>query len=284
MGRSRSTLLLLVLSAAMAMVGLWLMQGLINRRVLEELGKRKQPQTTDEMVRVLFTACDIPMRTEIKADMLTTRELPRSAVQGMKIESEILNSPDEAAAQFSKVPFVANEPLLRNKLINRDEAIALSFRIPEGKRAVTVRIDEAKAVGYSVVPGDRVDIIGLFSVEEGEGKACEHSQTVLQDVEVLEINVGANPNTTHTPQPVATLAVTPDQAEVHVLTELAARTHFALKPFSETGRSVETSGQTIRSILGREAAPTIADVPKPETGKSIQIFSGTTPTTISVPR
>lgn len=233
---------------------------------------------------MVFTARDIPMRTEIKPDMLTTRPMPKSVLQSMGIATEINTSIEETTAKYSKVPLVANEILLRGKLIRRDEAIALSFRIPEGKRAVTVNIDEAKAVGFSVVPGDRVDIIGLFQVEEEQGQASEHSQTVLQDVEVLEINVGANPNTTSSTRPVATLAVTPEQAEVLVLTEMAARLHFALRPFQEVGQGVETMGQTVRSILGREAAPTIADVPKPETGKSIQIFSGGTPTTVSVPR
>jgi pilus assembly protein CpaB len=277
-------LLLLLLAAGLAGAGVWLMRDQVAKQVAAASGRVK-PQQTEDMENVVFTARDIPMRTEIKPDMLTTRPMPKSVLQSMGIATEINTSIEETTAKYSKVPLVANEILLRGKLIRRDEAIALSFRIPEGKRAVTVNIDEAKAVGYSVVPGDRVDIIGLFQVEEGEGgRSSEHSQTVLQDVEVLEINVGANPNTTVSTRPVATLAVTPEQAEVLVLTEMAARLHFALRPFQEVGQGVETMGQTVRTILGRESAPTIADVPKPETGKSIQIFSGGTPTTVSVPR
>lgn len=279
MGKSRSTLLLLLVSAALAGLGLWLMQGVIERRTRQA----PAPVVTEEMASVVFTARDIAMRTEIRGDMLTVREIPRKALTAMGIEADVYTTPDETAALFSKVPMVKDEILRRSKLTTREEATALSFRIPEGKRAVTVSIEEAKAVGYAIVPGDRVDVIGLFDIEEEGQQSVQQTQTVLQDVEVLEINVGNTPNQATSTRPVATLAVTPEQAEVLVLTELSARIHFALRNFRDTAE-VQSDGTSISEVLGRTAAPTISDVPAPKQGPTIEIFSGSSRTSVSVPR
>lgn len=279
MGRSRSTLLLLLVSAALAGLGIWLMNDVIAKRTRQV----QVPQAPEDLVSVVFTARDIPMRTEIRTDMLSVRQIPRKALTTMGIEADVYSTPDETAALFSKVPMVSDEILRRSKLTTREEATALSFRVPEGKRAVTVSIEEAKAVGYAIVPGDRVDVIGLFEVEEQGQDTIQQTQTVLQDVEVLEINVGNTPNQTTSTRPVATLAVTPEQAEVLVLTELSARIHFALRNFRDTAE-VQSDGTSISEVLGRTAAPTISEVPAPKQGPTIEIFSGANKTSVSVPR
>ncbi|MCC6355191.1 MAG: Flp pilus assembly protein CpaB [Verrucomicrobiae bacterium] len=279
MGRSRSTLLLLLVSAALAGLGIWLMNDVIAKRTRQV----QVPQAPEDLVSVVFTARDIPMRTEIRTDMLSVRQIPRKALTTMGIEADVYSTPDETAALFSKVPMVSDEILRRSKLTTREEATALSFRVPEGKRAVTVSIEEAKAVGYAIVPGDRVDVIGLFEVEEQGQDTIQQTQTVLQDVEVLEINVGNTPNQQTSTRPVATLAVTPEQAEVLVLTELSARIHFALRNFRDTAE-VQSDGTSISEVLGRTAAPTISEVPAPKQGPTIEIFSGANKTSVSVPR
>lgn len=278
MGRSRSTLLLLLVSAALAGLGIWLMKDMIDRK-----SKPITPQAQEEMVNVVFTARDIPMRTEIHTDMLAVKAIPKKAIEQMGIQAEIFMKPEETASLFSKVPMVANEILRRGKLTTREEATALSYRIPEGKRAVTVTIDEAKAVGYAIVPDDHVDVIGQFQVEEVGGQSIEQTQTVLQDVQVLEINAGNSPNQSTSTRPVVTLAVTPEQAEVLVLTELAARIHFTLRNFRDT-QEVESDGTSITDVLGRTSAPTITEVPAPKQQPTIEIFSGANRTSVSVPR
>lgn len=278
MGRSRSTLLLLLVSAALAGLGIWLMKDVIDRR-----SKPVAAQVQEEMVNVVFTARDIPMRTEIHSDMLAVKAVPKKALQVMGIEADVFTTPDETAALFSKVPMVANEILRRGKLTTREEATALSFRIPEGKRAVTVTIDEAKAVGFAIVPHDHVDVIGQFKLEEVSGGTIEQTQTVLQDVEVLEVNIGNSPNQTTSTRPVVTLAVTPEQAEILVLTELSARIHFTLRNFRDTAE-VQSDGTSVSEVLGRTSAPTITEVPPPKQQPTIEIFSGANRTSVSVPR
>jgi len=266
-------------SAALAGLGIWLMKDVIERRSKQVVG----PQAPEEMVNVVFTARDIPMRTEIHSDMLTIKAIPKKAVQAMGVEADVFSTPEETRALFSKVPMVANEILRRGKLTTREEATALSFRIPEGKRAVTVGIDEAKAVGYAIVPGDHVDVIGQFKLDEEGKESTEQTQTVLQDVEVLEINMGNSPNQTTSQRPVVTLAVSPEQAEVLVLTELAARIHFTLRNFRDSAE-VQSDGTSISEMLGRTSAPTITEVPAPKQQPTIEIFSGANKTSVSVPR
>ena len=134
--------------------------------MIDRKSKPITPQAQEEMVNVVFTARDIPMRTEIHTDMLAVKAIPKKAIEQMGIQAEIFMKPEETASLFSKVPMVANEILRRGKLTTREEATALSYRIPEGKRAVTVTIDEAKAVGYAIVPDDHVDVIGSFRLRK----------------------------------------------------------------------------------------------------------------------
>ena len=56
---------------------------------------------------------------------------------------------------------VAEEPLRTTKLANKETASGLPYRIPPGKRAVTILMSEQKAVAYAINPGNRVDVMGI---------------------------------------------------------------------------------------------------------------------------
>lgn len=81
-------------------------------------------------------------------------------------------------------PFVKNEPIVRSKVGAPNQAASLSTMISEGKRAVTVSVDEVRGVAGFVSPGDFVDVV-LTRAKGGMGSV---SETILQHVKVLAID------------------------------------------------------------------------------------------------
>jgi pilus assembly protein CpaB len=56
-------------------------------------------------------------------------------------------------------PFNRNEPVLSSKITGPGQRGTLSSLLEEGKRAVTVRVDDVRGVAGFVLPGDFVDVV-----------------------------------------------------------------------------------------------------------------------------
>ncbi len=61
-----------------------------------------------------------------------------------------------------------NEPVLKSKITSPGQAGTLSSLLEEGKRAVTVRVDDVRGVAGFIRPNDRVDVVLI----RGEGGAA----------------------------------------------------------------------------------------------------------------
>jgi hypothetical protein len=79
-----------------------------------------------------------------------------------------------------------------------------AFVVPDGKRAVSVRVTMDGAVVGFILPGSRVDVISTVPDAEDARKAL--SKTIIQDVIVLALNTQGG-------QSIVTLAVTAEQAD-----------------------------------------------------------------------
>jgi len=56
-------------------------------------------------------------------------------------------------------PLEPNEPVLRSKTTGPGQRGSLSSLLPDGKRAVTVRVDDVRGVAGFILPGDFVDVV-----------------------------------------------------------------------------------------------------------------------------
>ena len=61
-------------------------------------------------------------------------------------------------------PVSKNEPILNSKITGAGQRASLSALLDDGKRAVTVRVDDVKGVAGFVLPGDRVDVLLIRTV------------------------------------------------------------------------------------------------------------------------
>ena len=77
-------------------------------------------------------------------------------------------------------PLKQGEPVLRSKVTGAGQRASLAAALEEGKRAVTVRVDDVRGVAGFVLPGDFVDIVMIADeVQSGMGRtgkmfAIEH--------------------------------------------------------------------------------------------------------------
>lgn len=150
-------------------------------------------------------------------------------------------------------PIRTNEPLLDSKLATKGAGGGLSVTIPEGMRAVSVKVDEVIGVAGFVVPGTRVDVV-LTLTRGGRGESV--TQVLLQNVPTLAAGASTQPDAQGKPQRVTviTLLVTPEQAEVLILAANEGRIQLALRNTLDLA-TLEPRGVRSASLLrvGRDA-------------------------------
>lgn len=125
----------------------------------------------------------------------------------------------EITGKRAKEKIIEGEQVLKDRILD-DEKSQMSYSIPEGKRAVTVNVNEASEVADFIRPGDFVDIIVTFDkyeLEDGKSKIVypRITRTILQNILVLgmgQLQEITEKGRQGLPKTV-TLAATPDEAE-----------------------------------------------------------------------
>jgi pilus assembly protein CpaB len=108
---------------------------------------------------------------------------------------------------------VENEPILNQKLAPREAGAGLPAAIPEGMRAVSVRVDDVVSVSGFTMPGTMVDVLVTGDTGNGGG-ANSVTRSILEDVRVLAAGQQIQQDKDGKPQTTAvvTLLVDPEQA------------------------------------------------------------------------
>jgi pilus assembly protein CpaB len=153
-----------------------------------------------------------------------------------------------------------NEPLLESKLAPVGAGGGLPVLIPDGMRAVAVRVDEVVGVAGFVLPEARVDV--LLTMEGPTGEPT--TEVILQKVRTLAAGQEVQRDRDGKPRtvPVITVAVTPEQAETLALASGQGRIQLALRNALDT-TTVSTNGARMGTLLGRPSAPA---APSPRRG------------------
>jgi len=169
-----------------------------------------------------------------------------------------------------------NEPVLQSKVSAPGQRGALSSLLEEGKRAVTVRVDDVRGVAGFILPGDHVDVV-LIRTESSGGQ--KYSDLILQNIKVLAVDqiVNERPDQASVVAKAVTLEVSPEQAQKVVLAIEIGRLSLVLQ---QVGGSGTTSQRITERDLGFEpAAPVVAApgpvVPRRSESATVGIIRGT---------
>jgi pilus assembly protein CpaB len=175
---------------------------------------------------------------------------------------------EKLTGRVAVVNIAAREPVTESRLAPEGTAGGLSAVIPEGFRAMTVKVDDVVGISGFIMPGTLVDVVVVMD-PGGSTSQNPISKIVLQNIKVLangqNIDKPENQRDANSVKAV-TLLVTPDQAEKLALASSEGKLQLVMRNSIDQGDE-KTQGVNKRELLnGEQAAP----VPEPGSLKSEQ--------------
>ena len=235
---------------------------------------------------VVVAATDLSLGAELKPEDLKVLNFP----QGQAPEGTFAAAP-EIVGRGLIVSVVKGEPILPGKLAAKEAGSGLPPVIPDGMRAVSVRVNEVIGVAGYVLPGSRVDVITTVSPTNQMQDMT--SKVVLANVLTLTAGTRMEQDQKDgkpVQVTVVTLAVSPEQAERLALASTEGKIQLALRNPMDSGAPI-TPGIRTAGLLGGKPAeaprqvarstqprrvqePQTAIAPAPVVAPSVEIIRG----------
>lgn len=209
--------------------------------------------------KVAVAAVDISVGARLTPEMIRLADWPAGSVP-----KGSFTDVKELDARVTRANLQAGEPLIEARLAPAGSKGGLSAVVAEGKRAMTVRVNDVVGVAGFALPGNFVDILVSTQDENKGNKDASISKLVLERILVLAVAQEANQNDTK-PKVVnaVTLEVTPDQAEKLDLARSVGQLSLVLRNQVDL-QPAQTAGATKQSLL---YLPTPAPAVKPVVAK-----------------
>ncbi|MGO0121780.1 Flp pilus assembly protein CpaB [Desulfothermobacter acidiphilus] len=200
---------------------------------------RKQAQ----YVSVVTAAVDLPARTLLVPAMLKQVDVPAAG-----LHPQAVRRLDQAVGQITRTPLVAGEVLLASKLASdKDEQRELALGLKEGERALTLGVDTVTGVGGALRAGDRVDVLGVMDMPDGNFVQV----LVANNVRVLGVGKGDKSGDKFYDH--VTLAVTPQQAARINLASVKGRLRLVLRNPKDADR-IQLAPMRVKDLEGQEGS------------------------------
>ena len=236
----------------------------------------------------LVAKADIPLGTIVTADMFEVRTLAVNLR-----EAAVYGDPSQAAGKTTRKSIVAGQQVHASDFQNR----AVPITVPQGRRAITISVNQLTGVANLLDVGDTVDLVislrgdafpvvqvladGSVTVVSGINPLSVKSPLVLQDVQIIgtinpppppapataqgqpapSVAPQVNPDETK----LLVLAVTPEQAEVILFARQTGVMDAILRSPLDAGLTVETTGVILKTMVDKYGIlpPEIVQVPIP---------------------
>lgn len=213
---------------------------------------------TKNLNKVAVAKVAIPIGSKIIPEQIMVVQFPRESTP-----DGAFDSPEKLAGRVAVTNILAREPITESRLAPEGTAAGLSAIIPEGYRAMTVKVDDAAGISGFIMPGTLVDVVVVIDPREGSGMQDPISKIVLQNIKVL-----ANGQNIDKPKDereansvkAVTLQVTPEQAEKLALASSEGKLQLVMRSQIDQGDE-QTPGVNKRDLLSGEKA-----TPAPEPG------------------
>ena len=209
--------------AAVAMAAVW-------------LNSRASLLTT----HVVVAREDVQIGTRLQPGMLELVDWPSASPL-----KNPLTSIEQASDRVVNMPLVKGEPISTAKLAAKGETGGLSAVLREGRRAVTVKVNEIVGVAGFALPGNYVDV--MVNTPDSQNNLV--SKIVIERIQVLAVaqdvaNLESKPKVVNA----VTLEVTPAQAEKIDLARSVGSLSLVLRSQVDT-ESVATVGARKHDLL-----------------------------------
>lgn len=248
------SIIVLVLAIALGLAAVFIANSYLS-------GVEKQAESVDRtMVRVAVARIPLEYGTAITAENIRFVTWPKTSLPaGTFPTTNGLVVP--GAPRVALRPIEVNEPIMKSKLSGEGGRATISAVLPEGMRAISVRIGDVSGVSGFVLPGDSVDVFVTRQPEEQDGsRRDEITDVLLQNVRVIATGQNANDNSSEPKiKKTATLEVSQVDAQKLVLGQKVGMLSLALRNVanqdSEPVMTVGTDDLQDGAYSGRYRSP-----------------------------
>ena len=203
------------------------------------------------LTNVAVAKVAIPLGSKIVAEQITVVQFPKESTPDGAYDSV-----EKLAGRVAVVNIAAREPITEARLAPEGTAAGLSAVIPEGYRAMTVKVDDAAGISGFIQPGTMVDVVVTIDPAEGASRQDPVSKIVLQNIKVLasgqNIDKPEDQREANSVKAV-TLLVTPEQAEKLAMAASEGKLQLVMRNQIDQGDE-QTPGVNKRGLLTGERA------------------------------
>ncbi|MCM3901594.1 MAG: Flp pilus assembly protein CpaB [Pyrinomonadaceae bacterium] len=213
---------------------------------------------TKSLNGVAVAAVAIPVGTKIVAEHVTVVQFPKESTP-----DGAFDSPAKLVGRVAVTNIAPREPVTEARLAPEGTAGGLSAVIPEGYRAMTVKVDDVVGISGFIMPGTLVDVVVVIVPSNDSSSQGPISKIVLQNIKVLANGQNIDqPEDQREPNSVkaVTLLVTPEQAEKLALAATEGKLQLVMRNSTDQGDE-QTIGINKQRLLSGDVA-----VPAPEPG------------------
>jgi pilus assembly protein CpaB len=230
--------------------------------------------TAGATVALLVASQPIPIGTRIDATHV------RQVAWPVDLEPEgAVRTPEAVVGALARVTIERHQPLLESQVV-REGAGLLPLIIEEGKRAMSVKVDNVTGVSGFITPNSRVDVL-VAGKPDGNGAGEQRSKLILQNVKVLATGTSIERRDDKPVEvPTVTLLVTPEDAEKLTLAARQEPVRLALRNYRDENLVATPGISTVALFKG--PVPTRAPRKAPVAGGprySVEVLLGEKSTT-----
>ncbi|MGD0578515.1 MAG: Flp pilus assembly protein CpaB [Bryobacteraceae bacterium] len=215
---NRRFLAVVVFALVIALGASYLVYRVLENKVLQGAPKKE--------VKVVVAARDLPIGTLLKEGDVKLVDWSGTPPPQAIVRLE------DAVKHGVIATIYAGEPVLTVRLAATGAGGGLAATIPQGKRAVAVRVNDVVGVSGFIQPGMRVDLLISGTPPGGSNSNLgTQTRTLLQSIEVLSAGQNIQKDAEGKPisVPVVNLLVTPEQAEMLSLASNETRIQLVLR-------------------------------------------------------
>src|SRR5438132_13267224 len=211
---------------------------------------------TKNLSRVAVAKVAIPVGTKIIPEQVMMVQFPKESTPDGTFDNA-----EKLTGRVAIANIAPREPITEARLAPEGTAGGLSAVIPEGYRAMTVKVDDVVGISGFIMPGTLVDVVVVIDPAEHAGMQDPISKIVLQNIKVLangqNIDKPDNQREASSVKAV-TLQVTPEQAEKLALASSEGKLQLVMRNSIDQDDE-KTTGVNKRGLLSGERATPAPD-------------------------
>jgi len=217
-------------------------------------------QSAGSTTKVVVATTDINLGQRLSPEFVKVVDWPRDS-----LPPGALTDQKTVDGRVTKLSVMRGEPILESKLTPIGTKGGLAAVIAEGKRAITVRVNDVVGVAGFALPGSFVDIIVNTQKDAKNGGGTQNEQSISKIVleKILVLAVAQEVNRDETKPKVVnavTLEVSPEEAEKLDLARSVGTLSLVLRNQIDPN-PVDTAGATKRSLLNEPVIQVAAAAP-----------------------